>query len=76
MYLKLENLAALPLGVFKRNYLSRASSLGIVHIGLGNFHCNNQARYLLQLMKDNQALYRAFLSVGVRREDANCRKKC
>lgn len=65
----------LPQSVERPLYDRNALTPGIVHIGLGNFHRAHQAWYLHRLMQTGSAQDWAILGAGVRRYDAEMRKK-
>ena len=69
------NLAALPDGIPVPLYDRKRLSVGIVHIGLGNFHRAHQAWYLHRLMQQGLALDWAIIGAGVRHNDAAMRDK-
>lgn len=75
MKLNLQNLADFPDGVRVPSYDRADLSVGIVHIGLGNFHRAHQAWYLHRLMDLGLAQDWAILGAGVRSADAAQREK-
>ena len=75
MILNLENLTNLPDGVRRPVYDRADLSVGIVHIGLGNFHRAHQAWYLHRLMDQGLAHDWAISGAGVRSADAAQRTK-
>ncbi|MBU2993866.1 mannitol dehydrogenase family protein [Octadecabacter sp. 1_MG-2023] len=70
-----KNLGELPQSVRVPSYDRTALSVGIVHIGLGNFHRAHQAWYLHRLMDQGLAHDWAIAGAGVRPADANQRQK-
>ncbi|MEO1552197.1 MAG: mannitol dehydrogenase family protein, partial [Pseudomonadota bacterium] len=68
-------LAHLPQGVEGPTYDRAALSVGIVHIGVGNFHRAHQAWYLHRLMQRGDGMDWAILGAGVRAGDAVMRDK-
>lgn len=73
--LNLENLASFPKSVRVPSYDRSDLSVGIIHIGLGNFHRAHQAWYTHRLMDQGLAHDWAILGAGVRPSDAAQREK-
>lgn len=67
--LSLDALALLPESVDRPTYLERAPKIGIVHIGVGNFHRSHQAMYIDRLLNDDPDAPWAICGIGVREED-------
>lgn len=75
--MKLNNatLAQVPKAVLCPVYDRAKLRLGIVHIGVGNFHRAHQAWYLHRLMQQGLALDWAVIGAGIRAFDAVQREK-
>lgn len=70
--LNAENLAGLS-SVSTPSYDRSAMSVGIVHIGFGNFHRSHQAMYIDRLMESGQGLDWAICGVGILPQDETMR---
>src|SRR4051812_43460029 len=71
--LSLASLSSLPDVVARPRYAREALRLGILHIGVGNFHRAHQAVYLDDLFNAGKDLDWAIIGAGVRSGDAAMR---
>ncbi|MBD1558567.1 mannitol dehydrogenase family protein [Vibrio sp. S9_S30] len=67
--------SSLPEGIEGPNYDRKMLTLGIVHIGLGNFHRAHQSWYLHRLMQHGLALDWAIIGASVRQDDHEMRAR-
>lgn len=67
-------LVGLPAEIKRPTYDRSKVTLGIVHIGLGNFHRAHQSWYLHRLMQQGEALDWGIIGAGVRPSDEDQRQ--